>query len=295
MMVDGGANGMMDMSPHHMQDHYRQTQEHNRYMQARKSYGGFHGMPNMGRASGASSPEADYHQQQKFYSSPPQQHYTGGFRSDGYPDMIPPQEHRRESLLVILDGHGLNKRRNSVDKRIPLPSVVAEESEDDTGHALFDNNMNAAAARRIKQMHQQVSDNDDADESEMDDEERRRYVKRQRHRSLIDADGVHEIRFDNISTEASSASESSSPKSGEEHDDEDEIIMIDASGGVDNGSRRNLMEIDMEREGDAARVLEDMKLYTAGLKKFLPSGLKGGSAIRRQGSQLFFSFVWCSR
>lgn len=134
--------------------------------------------------------------------------------------------------------------------------------------------------RRGKQLHQQVSDNDDADESELD-EERRRYVKRQRHRSLIDADGVHEIRFDNPLTEASSSSESSSPKSGGEQDDEDEIIMIDAGEGDDNGSRRNLMDIDMEREGDAARVLEEMKMYTVGLKKFSTNGTKGGSAIRR--------------
>ena len=137
--------------------------------------------------------------------------------------------------------------------------------------------------RLPKQMHHHVSDNDGVDESGTDEEERRRYVKRQRHRSLMETDGVHEIRFDNPSTEESSVSDSSSPKSGGEQDDEDEIVMIDASGGEDNDGHRNLIDDDIhEREGDAARVLEDMKMYTASIRT--PVGMKKyktGGEIRR--------------
>ena len=264
---------MMGIPPNHVAQFGQQQQQHGEYI-PRKQYGGLHGIPDNGRTSGASSPDTDYHQ--KFYT--PQQQYQG-FRSDVYSGMIP-QEPRRESVLVILDGGRLNTYRGNMDKRVavPMTSTVTEESDEEAA-GFFDGNMNNT--RRGKQMHQQVSDNDDADESDLDDEERRRYVKRQRHRSLIDADGVHEIRFDNPSTEASSSSESSSPKSGGEHEDDDEIIMIDAGEGDDNGNRRNLMDIDMEREGDAARVLEEMKMYTAGLKKFPTNGIKGGSAIRR--------------
>jgi len=265
-----GTAGMMGLPLNHM-SHFDHQHQHGGYT-ARKPYGG---LPEPGRASGASSPDAEY--QQKFY----QQHQQySGFRPDVYPGMIPPQ-HRRESVLVILDGNRMNTYRGSMDKRAPVPiaSAVVEESDEETT-AFFDGDMKNT--RRGNQMHQQVSDNDDADESEMDDEERRRYVKRQRHRSLIDSDGVHEIRFDNPSTEASSSSESSSPKSGGEHDDEDGIIMIDAGEGDDNGSRRNLMDIDIEREGDAARVLEEMKMYTVGMKQFGPTnGIKGVSATRK--------------
>ncbi|KAF8417384.1 ankyrin repeat-containing domain protein [Tirmania nivea] len=269
-----GAAGMMGFPPNHVERFGQQ--QHGGYI-ARKSCGGLHGIPDTGRASGASSPDTEFHH--KFY---PQQHQQyQGFRSDTYSGMIP-QEPRRESVLVIRDGGRMGASRGPMYNRVPVPttSVVAEES-DEEAPAFFDGNMDNT--RRVKQMHQHVSDNDDADESELDDEERRRYVKRQRHRSLIDADGVHEIRFDNPSTEASSSSESNSPKSGGEHDDVDEIIMIDAGEGDDSGSRRNLM--DMEREGDAARVLEEMKMYTAGLKKYATNGIKGGSTIRRVSSR----------
>lgn len=278
--VDGGVIGVQ---PRHVAANFGQLQQpHGGYL-SRKAYGGIHGMSDIvGRTSGASSPEVDYnrgfyhpHAQHSAQQLHPHQQYSG-YHSDGYSGMLP-QEPRRESVVVILDGR--NKFRGTVDKRVPLthPAVV-EESEDEAP-SFFGNEINAV--RRANQMHQPVSDNDDADESEGDDEERRRYVKRQRHRSLIDADGVHEIRFDNPSTEASSASESSSPKSGGEHDDDDEIIMIDASGGEDNGSRIECIE----REGDAARALEEMKMYTAGMKKFVPtSGIKGRSAIRRVSS-----------
>lgn len=276
--TDAAAAGMMGVQPNHVANFGQQQQQHGGYI-PRKSYGGLHRIPDNGRASGASSPDAEYHH--KFY---PQQHQQyQGFRSDVYPGMMP-QEARRESVLVILDGGRLNTYRGSTDKRIPvqMTSTVVEESDEEPASFLAGSMNNS---RRVKPMQQQVSDNDDADESEPDDEERRRYVKRQRHRSLMDADGVHEIRFDNPSTEASSSSsESSSPKSGGENDDEDEIIMIDAGEGDDNGSRRNLMDMDMEREGDAARVLEEMKMYTAGLKKFPTNGIKGGSAIRRVSS-----------
>lgn len=273
--TDARSAGMMGISPNNGAQ-LGQQQQSGGYI-PRKPYGGIHGISGTGRASGASSPDAEY--RHKFY--PQQQHqqyHSQGFRSDVYP-MIP-HEHRRESVLVILDGNKMGAYRGGMEKRVPVqmtPSVT-EESEEETA-AYFDGDMNNT--QRGKQVHQQVSDNDDADESELDDEERRRYVKRQRHRSLIHTDGVHEIRFDNPSTEASSSSESSSPKSGGEQDDEDEIIMIDVGEGDDNESRGNLMDIDMERDGDAARVLEEMKMYTAGLKKFPTNGIKGGSAIRR--------------
>ncbi|KAF8437042.1 hypothetical protein BGX38DRAFT_1145265 [Terfezia claveryi] len=237
--IDAREAGMVEIPPNHMAQFGQRQQQHRGYIQ-RKSCE----IADNGRARRASSPDAECHQ--KFFAQ--QQQYQG-FRPNVYPGIIT-QEPRRESVLVILDGGRLNSYRGNMDKRVPMTSTVAEESDEEAA-GFFDGDM--TNTRRGKQMHQQVSDNDDADESELDDEERRRYVKRQRHRSLIDADGVHEIRFDNPSTEASSSSESSSPKSGGEHDDEDEIIMIDAGEGDDNGNRRNLMDIDMEREGDAAR------------------------------------------
>lgn len=257
--INGEPGGMIGVSP--QQGGYLPQKTHG-------------GIPDVVSTSGASSPDTEYNHN---YCQP-----RPGCLSDMYPCVLP-SEPRRESVVVILDRPALNKYR-MFEKRIPRPPIIDESEDEATVFFKGVNNM-----RLPKQMHHHVSDNDGVDESGTDEEERRRYVKRQRHRSLIDTDGVHEIRFDNHSTEESSVSDSSSPKSGGEQDDEDEIVMIDASGGEDNEGQGGLIDDDIhEREGDAARVLEDMKMYTAnirtavGMKKYAPTNVhKTGGEIRR--------------
>lgn len=257
--IDSESGGMVGVSPQQVG-----------YL-PQKTHGG---VLDVVRTSGESSPDAEYNGHNYCQPRP-------GCQPDMYPAVFP-SEPRRESVVVILDRPGPSKYRVCVDKRVPHPPPILDESEDEATVFFKDvNNM-----RLPKQMHHHVSDNDGVDESGTDEEERRRYVKRQRHRSLIDTDGVHEIRFDNPLTEESSVSDGSSPKSGGEQDDEDEIVMIDASGGEDNEGQRSL--IDDEREGDAARVLEDMKMYTAsirtavGMRKCVPTSVhKVGGEIKR--------------
>ena len=158
-------------------------------------------------------------------------------------------------MVVILDGHGLNRYKSTTtttekqqQHMISQIGTLAEEAG-----ALVKGCLKTKGSRPIV---------DDYDDESGEDEERRRYVKRQRQRGIIDDDGVHEIRFDDSSSASTSAM--SSPRSGIAADDDGEIVMIDA--GMRDDDKRRLIEVDMEREGDAARVLEEMKLFAAGMR-----------------------------
>lgn len=224
-----------------------------------------------------------HHQQQQSYHQPQpsshqqQQHHHQQLYSGYQPAPMAP--HRKESVVVILDQHGLNKFRNNKQHfaaPTSAPSIRVPEMDSFAGLGLK------------KSVVQDVVEEEDEDEGESDteDEERRRYVKRQRHRSIVEADRTHEIRFEDSSS--ASTSVSSSPRSGGAVDEHNQShhhhghLAVDVPMIVDDDSRGRFIDStghSNERDGDAAKVLEEMKMYTSGMRDSLTVkrlGIHGG-------------------